>query len=242
MRVAVVADVHANLTALEAVIADLYAVSPDLVIVGGDLVGSGSRLAHVVDRVRDLEWPSIFGNSDEMLWNKPAVDDYFESPTMHRWRPIIDRAIIATSSALGPDRIAWLRALPREWHDGDNLAVVHASPTTTWRAPGSSASDAELGDTYESLHSQRVMYGHIHHPFVRGVRGFTVANCGSVGLPYDGDCRAAYAVADDHTITIRRVEYDVEAEVAALSAHHCPDANWIAAMLRAGAPVAPILS
>ena len=57
MRLAVVSDIHGNLTALEAVIADLRSVGPDLVVQGGDLAYTGSRPAEVVDRIRDLHWP-----------------------------------------------------------------------------------------------------------------------------------------------------------------------------------------
>ena len=68
MRFAVVTDIHGNLTALEAVIADLEQVGPDLVVQGGDLVAGGHRPVEVLDRVRDRGWPGVQGNTDEMLW------------------------------------------------------------------------------------------------------------------------------------------------------------------------------
>ena len=69
MRVAVVSDIHGNLTALDAVIADLKEVSPDLIVHGGDLFGGGARQAEVVDHIRGLNWPGVCGNADEILWN-----------------------------------------------------------------------------------------------------------------------------------------------------------------------------
>jgi hypothetical protein len=66
---------------------------------------------------------------------------------------------------------------------------------------------------------------------------FTVANSGSVGLSYDGDPRAAYAIVDDDQVTIRRVSYDVEREVRALFEQECPDAEWLADMLRKATPL-----
>ncbi len=63
--------------ALEAVIADLRTQSPDVVVVGGDLVGCGSRPAEVIDRIRDLGWPTIQGNTDEALWNPSRFDAFF---------------------------------------------------------------------------------------------------------------------------------------------------------------------
>ncbi len=92
-------------------------------------------------------------------------------------------------------------------------------------------------DTYEPLSAGRVIDGHIHQPFVRDVGRMIVANAGSVGMPYDGDSRAAYALVDSDRITIRRVEYDIGQETTALFQYQCPDAEWIAATLRAGAPV-----
>jgi len=65
MRIAIISDIHDNLTAFEAVLADLGKTAPDLVLHGGDLVGGGSSPAEVVDRVRDLGWLGVFGNSDE---------------------------------------------------------------------------------------------------------------------------------------------------------------------------------
>lgn len=68
MRVAILADIHGNLTALEAVISDLRDRAPDLVVHGGDLALMGPRPAEVVDRVRELGWPGVLGNTDELLW------------------------------------------------------------------------------------------------------------------------------------------------------------------------------
>ena len=87
--------------------------------------------------------------------------------------------------------------------------------------------------------SPRVVYGHIHHPFVRRLPSLIVANAGSVSLSYDGDPRAAYALVDDGEITIRRVEYDIEREVRDLVEIQYPFASWIASMLRSGTFVPP---
>ena len=69
MRIAVVADIHGNLPALESVLADLRNTSPDLVVHGGDVASHGSSPAEVIDLIRELEWPGVRGNTDEMLWN-----------------------------------------------------------------------------------------------------------------------------------------------------------------------------
>ena len=67
MRVAVVSDIHGNLTALKAVLSDIRQCSPDLVLHGGDLADLGSSPVEVVDQIRDLGWEGVIGNTDEML-------------------------------------------------------------------------------------------------------------------------------------------------------------------------------
>jgi len=68
VKIAIVADVHGNLTALEAVIRDIRHIGANLVINGGHLVGSGARPAEVVDVVESLDWPGVIGNAEEVLW------------------------------------------------------------------------------------------------------------------------------------------------------------------------------
>lgn len=136
MRVAIVSDIHANLTALEAVIADLEQQRPDLVVHGGDLVGGGSRPADVIDLVRELKWPGIHGNTDEMLWRPEALAHVLQAPQLQRFREAMLTDIIpATCRALGEARLAWLKALPEQWslrlrsgQASDDLAVVPRTP------------------------------------------------------------------------------------------------------------------
>jgi predicted phosphodiesterase len=116
---------------------------------------------------------------------------------------------------------------------------VHAQPDDLWRAPMPDATDDELSRIYKSLAADCVGYGHIHRPFARNLGGVTVANAGSVGLPWDGDPRAAYVLFDDGVPNIIRVEYDIEEEVRALRAAGHPDAGRLAQMRRTGEFVAP---
>lgn len=84
-----------------------------------------------------------------------------------------------------------------------------------------------------------VVYGHIHRPFVRQLGSFTVVNSCSVGLPYDGDWRAAYLVIDDGNPLIRRVEYDLDRDIADLVGSNYPHASWLVEMRRTGRYVPP---
>jgi len=232
MRIAVVSDIHGNLTALEAVLADLRQVGADLIVQGGDLVGSGSRPAEVIDRIRDLRWPGVFGNADEMLWKPDRIAEMLGAPQFDRLRDMLLTEIIpSTHETIGPNRLAWLRALPIRFSAGA-LTVVHAGPDDAWRSPAPNALDEELERAYAALASRFVVYGHVHVSFVRRLPSFIVANSGSVSLSYDGDPRAAYAVIDNDEVAIRRVEYDVEEEISRLKAARYPEAAWIAEILR----------
>jgi predicted phosphodiesterase len=234
MRIAVVSDIHGNLAALEAVIADLRAVAPDLVVQGGDLAGNGSRPAEVIDRIRDLKWPGVMGNTDEMLWRPERLSDLAARvPQLAPLMKMIGEMADACTAAIGAARIAWLQQLPVQW-SGHGLTVLHASPGNLWQAPAANAPDDELMRTYAPLPTPRVVYGHIHVPYVRTLNELTVANSGSVGLPYDGDPRAGYLVVDDGQIHVRRVEYDIAQEVAALAAGNVPHAAWLVKTLRTG--------
>ena len=237
MRIAVVSDIHGNMTALEAVIADLRVTAADLVVHGGDLC-SGSRSGAVIDRIRELGWPGVYGNTDEMLWVDGKADQYLANVGLHRMREIVAEQIAFNLAELGSDRLAWLRNLPLQWN-GHDLAVVHANPDDAWSITPADAPDEQLVRTYGPLARPRVVYGHIHRPFVRRLPGFILANSGCLSLSYDGDPRAAYAVVDDDGIEIRRVAYDVEREAAALVASRFPYAGWMAAMLRKAAYIPP---
>jgi putative phosphoesterase len=235
MRVAIVSDVHGNLTALEAVIADIEQRGVDRVLHGGDLALGGCQPAEVIDRLRELGWPGVMGNTDELLWRPEQHEiQQRKAPKLRgllallfeQWAP-------ATRELLGEERIAWLHRLPDEQREQD-VALVHASPGDLWRAPLPDAADSELTATYASSDAGIVFYGHIHRPYVREMGGLTVANSGSVGSPFDGDPRASYLLLDSGHVQIVRVGYDIDREVDLLRRSGYPDAPRIAETRRLG--------
>ena len=244
MRIAVVSDIHGNLTALEAVIVDLQQAAPDLILHGGDLADAGARPVEVLDRIRELAWRGVVGNTDEMLFRPESLEEFASNSSAppSLWAVIREMAKV-TRAMLGEERVEWLRGLPSVQVEGA-MTLVHASPESFWRAPTPEATDAELRSVYGVLGQQIVAYGHIHQPYVRGLPGSQgretfVVNSGSVGLSYDGDCRASYLLLDNDNVTVRRVEYDVEKELQALSTGDLPHADWIARTLRVASPQMP---
>jgi predicted phosphodiesterase len=239
MRVAIVSDIHGNRTAFEAVLADLQQTSPDLILHGGDLADSGASPVDIVDQIRDLGWQGVLGNTDEMLFKPESLADFAsQSPQLKSMFAAVKEMATATCEELGEERITWLSTLPRTQIHVP-ISLVHASPETTWRAPAPEASDAELDSIYRPLGQPVAVYAHIHRSFIRSVSGITVANTGSVSLSYDGDHRAAYLLLDGFEPTIRRVEYDMDRELKALSVCGLPHADWIAKMLVSAQPQMP---
>jgi putative phosphoesterase len=239
VRAAVVSDIHGNLTAFEAVLADLRDMAPDLILHGGDLGDSGSRPEAVVDRLRDLFWPGVVGNTDEMLFDPASLAQFAAGlPGLKSMWDVIEEMAADARERLGEQRLSWLRVLPRV-QIYDDFALVHARPDTAWRAPTDSAADDDLRSTYEPLGRPTVVYGHIHRPYIRRVGSVVVANSGSVGLPHDGDRRASYLILDDGTPSIRRVEYDADRELRALRTSGRPHAEWIARTLESATPQMP---
>ncbi len=217
MRVAIISDIHGNRRAFQAVIADLRQVAPDLVLHGGDLAYGGAHPADIIDQVRSLRWPGVRGNTDEMLWSPESLTEF--AARQPKLGPVLSRIqemIPPTLASIGEERLRWLEGLPN-LHSQEGFSLVHASPDDCWRAPMASASDEELRSTYASLHAPIVVCGHIHCPYTRRLQGVTIANTGSVSQSYDGDRRASYLVMDGESITIRRVEYDVESEARTLA-------------------------
>ena len=193
MRIAIVSDIHGNRTAFEAVLVDLRQMSPDLVLHGGDLADFGANPAHIVDRIRYLGWQGVIGNGEEALSAPETLEDFASksSAPASMWAAIREM-MTATRELLGPERIEWLRGLPRI-HVQDRTVLVHATPERTWRSPGPEASDAQLTTVYELLQRPVVVYGHIHRSFVRTVSStqgtsLVIANL-SLGLAPAGSTR-----------------------------------------------------
>lgn len=101
------------------------------------------------------------------------------------------------------------------------------------------ATDEEIQSTYGCLERPIAVYGHIHRPYIRTLRGMTVVNTGSVSLSYDGDPRPSYLLLDGSNATIRRVSYNIEAETRAIMQCGLPHAAWICQTLRAATYIPP---
>jgi diadenosine tetraphosphatase ApaH/serine/threonine PP2A family protein phosphatase len=186
-------DVHGNLVALEAVLADCPA---ERFLLGGDHVGFGAWPRETADRLRQLDAEWIRGNVDRWLVDAPDAPEAM--------LPVIERSRELSGEELSRE----MAALPESTAHGGTL-YCHASPLSDMDSfyPEPHDTDAER---LMGVEAERVVFGHTHLQFQRkGPGGIELVNPGSVGIPLDGDRRAAYAIVhDDGTIDLRRVEYD----------------------------------
>jgi len=198
MLIAVISDVHGNLPALEAVLADVGTI--DAIVCCGDLVGYYPDVAEVVDRVRTLGARVVRGNHELMATGAREIPPERAGYYRIDW----------TRRALSEAQLAWLAALPPSLalaRDGLAIEVRHASPwdEETYLHPDS----AQLARVVLPEGSW-LLLGHTHHPMRLRAGAGVVANPGSVGQPRDWDPRAAYARLDTATgrWEQRRVAYD----------------------------------
>ena len=201
-------DIHGNLPALEAVLADADARGATRYVLGGDYALFGGWPAETVERLRSLKnalW--IRGNGERWTADVDAAPD----------NPVVRGAIAAARAALGADLVVAMCELVQLAEDRHAL-ICHGSPPSDVRSflPKPGDDEAEL---LANVHHDRVVFGHTHLPFKRPavIGRIELVNPGSVGMPFDGDQPAAYALFHrDGTIEHRRVEYDVSANVARL--------------------------
>jgi diadenosine tetraphosphatase ApaH/serine/threonine PP2A family protein phosphatase len=202
-------DVHGNLEALEAVLTDAGEAGIGRFLLGGDYALFGPQPAQTVARLRSLDAQMIRGNGERWTAHPhEAPDD-----------AVVQGAIEECVAQVGDRTVADLAALPEWLGDEGRVRFCHASPISDVRSfmPEPGEDDEELlGGHSEPL----VVFGHTHLPFERlGPAGVRLVNPGSVGMPFDGDPRAAWAILhDDGRVEHRRVAYDHAAAAAAVRA------------------------
>ena len=204
---AIIYDVHGNLPALEAVLADARTAGAQRFLLGGDYALFGPFQAESVAALREL---------GEATWIRGNVDRWAGNPGDLPDDDVLARAVAGCRGVLGDELADELGELPEQVVI-DGTRYCHASPVSDMRSflPEPAADDEEM---LAGASERRVVFGHTHLQFRRsGPGGVELLNPGSVGLPLDGDPRSAYALAhDDGSIEHRRVDYDREAAISAL--------------------------
>jgi putative phosphoesterase len=213
-RLAIISDIHANLPALEAVLADAEGQGADRVFCAGDLVGQGPHPNQVVSRIRKAGIPSILGNQEVEV--RELAD---------RARPDPKRHMLWTIATLKRKNREYLLSLPTHRTvevEGRTVLIVHGSPRGIFDTMHPSLTSATVRAWFptERRRPDVLVGAHTHVPFVRKVGGMLVVNAGTVGRPLDGDPRASWALLeiDENGVRarIRRVAYPVERTVRSM--------------------------
>ncbi|MBN1425298.1 metallophosphoesterase family protein [Candidatus Fermentibacteria bacterium] len=232
MTTAVLSDVHGNLEALDAVLAEIASLDIERLLVCGDVVGYGANPTECLDRLLDRHPVMVAGNHDWAAVGKLPTESFSDDAAA---------AVLWTSSRLDEPHRQALRTLPLEYRD-EILLAVHSSPC----APSEWSYLVEIDDVRRAIEtSDRPLcfVGHSHVPFVYG-RGEGqevfdrrpgryplrpgwryLVNVGSVGQPRDGDPRASFALlhGESKTVELVRTPYDIRAAQEKIHAAALPE-------------------
>ena len=247
MKIAFFSDIHANLPALEAVLADIDNQMPDFVYCLGDLVGYNIWPNEVSTLIRERGIPTLAGNYDE--GSGLSSDDCGCAYKSDEEKANGAVSIAYTNKVVDDNTRAYLRMLPRhmslEFQNNQEkikLLMVHGSPRKINEYLFEDRPEKSLMRILEDAQADIMLFGHTHKPYHRileydlnGEKAFRHAiNIGSVGKPKDGDPRACYAMMELNTslslqdptsVSVRfvRVDYDVEKAAKAVEKSELPD-------------------
>jgi putative phosphoesterase len=227
MRLAIISDMHGNVQALDAVLADLETLEPDGVYCLGDLVGYGAAPNEVIDRIREANIPTVMGNYDDGVgFDRDDCGCAYRDPID---RELGQRSLNWTRAHTTADHKAFLRSLvPEIRFDvlSTRVLLVHGSPRKMNEYLFEDRPRSSFERLARSSNADVIVFGHTHVPYMKLVDGVLFVNTGSVGKPKDGDPRACYAILDIEaasSATFRRVDYDIAAAAKAIRASDLPD-------------------
>lgn len=228
MKMAVISDIHGNIHALNAVLADIERQDVDLIVCLGDLVGYGAFPNEVIEVIRKRNIPTVRGNYDDGVgYGKSECGCVYKDPEQEErgqcsfnWSKahVTERNVQYLGSLMD--------SITLEIH-GKKLWFVHGSPRKINEYLFADRPEKSLTHVLGDRKVDALFCGHTHVSYDRVVDGVHFVNAGSAGKPKDGDPRAAYALvsvtSDDIQIEFPRVAYDVAAAAAAVRATYLPE-------------------
>jgi putative phosphoesterase len=240
-RLAIFSDVHANLPALEAVLADIDDVGVHARYGLGDLVGYAPWPDEVLARLQAERIPVVMGNYDDGTgFDRDECGCAYTDPIE---KDLGDRSFAWTKRHTSAANKAWLRSLVPDIRfevDGIRFLLVHGSPRRINEYLYEDKPDATFRRIAEGASADVIVCGHTHRPYDKTVSGWRFVNVGSAGKPKDGDPRACWALLETSPgagpvglrVEFRRVAYDIGRATAAIEASDLP--HEFAVQLREG--------
>jgi predicted phosphodiesterase len=252
MRYALISDIHANVQALDAVLADIDARGDaDAVYHLGDLVGYSGTPNEVVERLRARAIAGIAGNYDSTVATDYKhcgckSESVRQEELAHLSYEFTRDAVTATTKRFLAGLPFSLDLRPLGGHaSGPRLVLVHGTPTLNTVYFTDDRSDdfcRKMAASVGLKSGDMLAFGHTHKPWHRVVDGVHFVNTGSVGRPKDGDWRAGYVRVSfresNAEVEFVRVPYDIEATVAGVRAAGLPE-DFVAFLQTGGQPSTP---
>jgi putative phosphoesterase len=211
MRVAALCDVHGNLPALEAVLAEVASLEVDRIVCGGDVV-AGPFPRECLERLRAVDATFVRGNADRESARAPEGT----------WEEIVGR--------LDPASLEFLAGWPLTV-SLDGVLYCHGSPRDDDEILTRVSPDERFRAALEGVAERVVVGGHTHVQFERVIDGIRFVNAGSVGIPYEGKRGAFWALLDGQEVDFRHTPYAVDAAAALIRSSGYPGADQIAGWL-----------
>jgi predicted phosphodiesterase len=250
VRVAALYDIHGNLPALEAVLAEVAAENVDTIVFGGD-VASGPMPAETLQRMRKVDARCVMGNADRQM-----VEDFDAGRDPDDAESQLDRALWWAARQITVAQRDYLAGFEATVSiDVDGLGPVlfcHGSPRSDEERLTRITPADRAAETLEGVAAQIVVCGHTHQQFDRPIGERRLLNAGSVGMPYEGDAAAFWLLLGPDP-ELRRTEYDVAAAADRMRAAGMPDVDevvlneallepvdpdWVAQYFESGVPPA----
>jgi predicted phosphodiesterase len=219
MRIAALYDIHGNLPALDAVLAELRADPPDAVVLGGD-IAAGPQPVEVLRRLEGLPWPvhRLRGNADR--WLVRAYDGTIPAELLEHPIFVADTWTARRISRADRDHLAGLAPAL----ELDGTYFCHATPRSDEERVTVFTPDERIAELVALAPAPLVVAGHTHRQFDRAVAGRRLVNAGSVGRPYEVE-PAAYWLRLEPDVRLMRTDYDTEAATAVFRALGYPMAD-----------------
>lgn len=236
MRIAIISDIHANLVALETVLADIERERADQIVCLGDVTANGPQPRETLQRIKALGCPVVCGNTDEWFLVMQTFD-----PNSEKERRLMEMLWWAEKQ-FSPTEIEFMRAFqPRvelQLEGGNTLLCFHGSPQSNTDVILATTPDDELAQRLGDYHATVMIGGHTHTQMLRRFQGTLVVNPGSVGMPMTRDESnlvrrppwSEYAIVesrgDNLAVEFRRVPLDVVAVMRAARESGMPQVEF----------------
>lgn len=242
MRVAIISDIHGNLVALGAALADIAGQAVDQIVCLGDVALAGPQPREVSQRLRALGYPVVMGNCDAWMLDPPPPDptkegDAARLEAIERW---------STEQLTEEDKTYFRSFQPTvslSLGEGKSLLCFHGTPRSYGEIIKATTLDSQLDEVFAGVEADVLVGGHTHAQLFRRWRGALLLNPGSVGLPFDGvppdsgpfpglhnPAWAEYLLltADGPRLSVdlRRVPYSLDELRRAITASGMPHAEW----------------